>query len=30
MELGEIANPGYSFRYSSYRAIEKIIEDSKF
>jgi hypothetical protein len=30
MELGKIANPGYGFRYSSYRAIEKIIEDSKF
>jgi hypothetical protein len=30
MELGEIANPGYSFRHSSYRAIEEIIENSKF
>jgi hypothetical protein len=30
MELGKIANPGYGFKYSSYRAVEKIIENHKF
>jgi hypothetical protein len=30
MELGKIANPGYSFRHSSYRAIERMLEDHKF
>lgn len=30
MELGKIANPGYDFKYSSYRAVEKIIETHMF
>jgi hypothetical protein len=30
MELGKIANPGHSYRHSSYRAIEKMLENDKF
>lgn len=30
MELGKIANPSSGYLYSSYRAIEKMIEDHKF